>query len=329
VLVFEKVVRHSIGWFDHPDHSTGDVTAKLEEDAEAVSKVTGWSLGRNIQVLSSLVSGLIISLSYSWQIGLIAMACIPFIMLAALLQARFSKHTVVEQDGLSPATILETGLRNIALLQAYNLQQDVGDKYSEAIKPHVKSKVNQGIIAGLVFGFTQFAIFATFAVLFYGGVQLLLDLKVTFTDFFTSLLAVMFSAFGVGQVNADFGAKHKGLAAAARIFKIVDEPLDDDDPLSKNGAQPATLKGNVTFQSCGFHYPTRPEHPIYYPGDDKDGFNLTIPSKQSIGFVGRYVHKLIDLLLFCSKTKSVNHVQSFNSQQLCTILTECISHAQP
>jgi hypothetical protein len=45
--------------------------------------------------------------------------------------------------------------------------------------------------------------------------------KVSFQDFFIALLAVMFAAFGVGQGNSDFGARQRGLVAAARIFSLV------------------------------------------------------------------------------------------------------------
>jgi ATP-binding cassette subfamily B (MDR/TAP) protein 1 len=287
VLVFDKIVRHGMGWFDFPEHSTGELTSRLEEDAEAVSKVTGWSLGQQIQVIASLVVGITISLTFSWRIGLIALACVPVIMCAAFVQAICTQHKVIEQDGLSSATILERGLREISLVQAYNIQKDVCDQYCEALKPDAESKVKQGTQAGLVFGFSQFAIFGTFGALFYAGVQFMLQQKLTFTDFFTSLLAIMFSAIAIGQVSADFASNHKGLAAAARIFAIVDEPLDDDDPISKDGSKPDSFHGTVSFKSLGFSYPTRPGNPIYYPSEDRDGFNLSIQSKESVAFVGR------------------------------------------
>ena len=163
VLCFDKIMRHSIGWFDFPEHSTGELTERLEADAEAVNKVTGWNLGQQIQVFSSLACGIIISLSFSWQIGLIAIGCVPLIMGAALVQAKCTKRRVIEQDGVSSATILERGLGNIALVQAYDLQEDVSDQYSKSLAPVAKDKVRQGVISGAVFGFSQFAIFCTFA----------------------------------------------------------------------------------------------------------------------------------------------------------------------
>ena len=75
MLVFEKIMRHSMGWFDFPEHSTGELTTRLEEDSEAVSNVTGWQQGQRVQVLSSLIIGMLVALIYSWQIGLIAIFC--------------------------------------------------------------------------------------------------------------------------------------------------------------------------------------------------------------------------------------------------------------
>ena len=91
----------------------------------------------------------------------------------------------------------------------------------------------------------------------------------------------------MGQANADFSSRQRGLVAAARIFQVLDEPLDTDDPFSKEGTCPSSLEGSVNFESVGFSYPTRPEAQVFYPSTDRDGFNLTIPAKQSVAFTGR------------------------------------------
>ena len=286
-LVFEKIMRHGMGWFDFPEHSTGELTIRLEEDADAVSKVTGWSLGQQIQVYVSLIVGLIICLIFSWQIGLVALACVPVIMFAGVIQAMCTKFTVVHQEGIPPATILEQGLRQMALVQAYGVQTDVCDQYCDALVPDAKGKLRKGRVAGLVFGVSQFAIFGTFGLIFYVGIELMINQKVTFTDFFASLLAVMFSAIAIGQTTVDFTSNHKGLAAAARMFKIVDEPSDDDDPTLTTGDKPDSVVGHVAFKSVGFAYPTRKEHPVYYASEDRDGFTVDIGAKKSIAFVGR------------------------------------------
>ena len=201
VLAFGSIVRRDMGWFDFPEHSTGELTTRLATDAELVSNVVGWQLGFKVRMISSLVTGIIIALVFSWQVGLVALLCVPFIMGAGIVQGLcLSKRYVEEDEGLPPATILEQGLRGIDAVQAYNLQTQVADSYDEALKPESRGKTKQGIYAGLAFGFSQFAVFVSFAILFWVGSKLLVEVKVDFVGFFTSILSVMFGALGMAQV---------------------------------------------------------------------------------------------------------------------------------
>jgi len=202
VMAFTSIVRRNMGWFDFPEHSTGELTTRLAADAEEVANVTGWQLGYTVRMFSSLLTGIIIALSFSWQVGLTAVVCVPFILGASVVQALCLARSLASPDeGLSPATILEQGLRGISAVQAYNLQTAVGEDYSKALKPESAGKVKQGFIAGIAFGFSQFAIFFSFAIFFYVGSQLLVNGKVNFVEFFTSILAVMFGAIGMSQVR--------------------------------------------------------------------------------------------------------------------------------
>jgi ATP-binding cassette subfamily B (MDR/TAP) protein 1 len=258
VLVFQKIMQHNMGWFDFPEHSTGELTTHLEEDCEAVSNVTGWQQGQRVQVLSTLTSGMVVALVYSWQIGLIAICCIPFILGASILQAKCAsrqpKHRR-EINSVSAATLLERAFHDIVVLQAYGLQDDASMKYSKSLEPDSEFKKKQGFYNGLAFGISQFAVFSTFAIIFSVGIQLMINLQIGFIDFFVALLAVMFSALGAGQTGADFSSRQAGLEAGARLFEIVDGSADEDDPLSMKGSKPSSLIGKVEFKACHFAYP--------------------------------------------------------------------------
>jgi len=179
---------------------------------------------------------------------------------------------------------MEQGLRGIASVQAYGLESKVGRDYDFALEPESKGKVKQGMVAGAVFGFTQFSVFVSFALVFYVGSQLLVKAKIDFVSFFTSVLAVMFGALGASTVAADFNSRQRGLAAAARIYTTFDGPTDGSH---EDQGDVVPIEGDITFQSVKFSYPSRPDSSIFYASDTMDGVSLHVAPGESIGLVGR------------------------------------------
>jgi ABC-type multidrug transport system fused ATPase/permease subunit len=224
-LSFGSMLKHSMGWFDLPEHSTGDLTNILGAEVESVEALVGLPLGFRVRVLTSVITGVAIALAYALQIGLVAIACVPFIMMAGMVQVCCSRKKMAEaSNGPSPPTIMEQALRGIASVQAYNLEIKVGDEYEKALEPESSGKVKSGMIAGAVFGFSQMAgewqmtlsfptrsdltlmfgslrylVFVSFAIVFAVGSKLMVDAKIGFEPFFTSVLAVMFGALGASQ----------------------------------------------------------------------------------------------------------------------------------
>ncbi len=280
---FRCMLNRSLGWFDN--HTVGELTTILGADVEAAEGLVGLPLGFRVRVLTSLVTGVCVALAYSWRIGLVALACVPFIGVAGVLQVCFAKKTSEYESGLSPATILEQGLRGITSVQAYNLEPKVGDDYDTALVPESKGKVREGLITGAVFGFSQMAVFVSFAIVFFVGSLLLVNGDIAFVNFFTAVLSVMFGALGASQVSADFNSRQRGLIAAARIFSTFDGPTDGNEHETREGS--ATIKGEIKFSSVEFAYPTRPDFPIFYKSATKDGVNFDLGEKKSIGLVGR------------------------------------------
>eukprot|EP00529_Nitzschia_sp_RCC80_P006757 CAMPEP_0113456924 /NCGR_PEP_ID=MMETSP0014_2-20120614/9140_1 /TAXON_ID=2857 /ORGANISM="Nitzschia sp." /LENGTH=1428 /DNA_ID=CAMNT_0000348397 /DNA_START=343 /DNA_END=4629 /DNA_ORIENTATION=- /assembly_acc=CAM_ASM_000159 len=289
---FSSMLKRSMGWFDVPEHSTGDLTTLLGADAESTMALTGLQLGYRVRVMSSIITGVTIALIFAWRIGLIAVACMPFIFGASGLQAVvMRKKFAASTGGLTPPTILEQGLRGITSVQAYNLEPKVSGDYNAALEPETEGKVMKGVFSGLVYGFTQGTVFMAFGVIFYAGAQLLVAVKINFLEFFTALLSVMFGAIGASQVSADFSSIQAGRAAAARIRAVFDGP--EDEPYAKGALSDTTsvtdLDGSIGFDHCEFSYPARPDNYIFYKSktNNHDGLNVTVNAKESIAFVGK------------------------------------------
>ena len=64
-------------------------------------------------------------------------------------------------------------------------------------------------------------------------------------------------AQGIGHINGDVNAQSEGQQAAARVFALS-EAAFPIDPLSKEGAKPASVIGAISFEGVKFCYPSRP-----------------------------------------------------------------------
>jgi ABC-type multidrug transport system fused ATPase/permease subunit len=107
-------------------------------------------------VIATLVAGITIALVFAWQVGLAALLCVPLILGAAIIQKMcMSRRFTKDNGGLSPPTLLEQGLRGIASVQAYGLEDKMCNDYTVALVPESKGKIQMGAVAGFVFGFSQ------------------------------------------------------------------------------------------------------------------------------------------------------------------------------
>jgi ATP-binding cassette, subfamily B (MDR/TAP), member 1 len=71
------MMRRNIGWFDMPKNNLGSLTTRLELETQQIHKLTGDMLGRQAEAFFTLVVGVLLSLSASWQIGLVTLATFP------------------------------------------------------------------------------------------------------------------------------------------------------------------------------------------------------------------------------------------------------------
>jgi ATP-binding cassette subfamily B (MDR/TAP) protein 1 len=90
-MCFEKVVHMEVSWFDEPEHSSGEIGARLSADAAIVRALVGDSLSQLVQNIATAVAGLVIAFSASWQLALVILVLLPLIGLNGFVQIKFMK----------------------------------------------------------------------------------------------------------------------------------------------------------------------------------------------------------------------------------------------
>ncbi|GMP73995.1 hypothetical protein CsSME_00031536 [Camellia sinensis var. sinensis] len=280
-LTFEKTVHQEISWFDNPKNSSGAVGARLSTDASTVRSLVGDSLAQIVQNITTIIAGLVISFTANWMLALIILSVLPLVGLQGFFQFKFLKGfsedaKVMYEDASQVANDAVGSIRTVA---SFCAEKKVIEMYKNKCEAPMKHGVRIGLVSGIGFGSSLFALYCTYAFCFYIGAVLVQHGKATFGEVFKVFFALTISAMGISQTTALAPDTNKAKDSAASIFEIIDSKPKIDSS-SNEGTTLATINGDIEFKHVSFKYPTRPDVQIF-----RD-LCLNIPSGKTVALVG-------------------------------------------
>ena len=118
------------------------------------------------QNIVTAVAGLTIAFSNDWRLSLVVLACAPVIAVAGKLQMQvFTGQSAGVAKSLEKAGhVVEESVHGIRTVAAFNLSQEMGDRYRTRLVEPQEQGIKSGHTSGIGFGFSQFVMFATYAV---------------------------------------------------------------------------------------------------------------------------------------------------------------------
>jgi ATP-binding cassette subfamily B (MDR/TAP) protein 1 len=191
---------------------------------------------------------------------------------------------------------------NFKTVQSFGHEDKIAAKYNELLRPVYETALMGNVKTGFAFGMSQFFMFSSIALMFWGGGYFLSTVEgLNAGDVFSALFAIMFGATAMGEAAAYGPDIGKATAAADKIFKIIDFPSTIDAEatsrdVTKLKVNRETFQGKVEFRDVWFRYPSRKEDFVLR------GLNLCINPKESVALVGESG---------CGKSTFVNLVMRF------------------
>lgn len=98
VDVFQKLLRMHIGFFDDPAHSAGALAGRLAADATQVNTLITNAANLVMVGVGGLLTGIIMAFVGSWQLALVGVGLLPFLLIGGKVQADVNKRMSSLQD---------------------------------------------------------------------------------------------------------------------------------------------------------------------------------------------------------------------------------------
>ncbi len=250
--IIQKISRLPISYFDR--HQIGDVLSRMSNDIGAVANTLASVLSQIIYSLTTLIGIVVMMMTISIPLSLIALVAIPLSLIAISFIAKRAQNyfrkgqatfgvlnSIIEEDYANQSLIKANSHeeQSIAEFTRHNEQLCTvtwkANFFSALAFPITSLFTNLGYVAICVVG-GRMAIDGTLLI---GSVQAFLQYVSQFNRPITE----------VSQIASNI---QQTLAAAERIFDFLEEP--EESPDSMPALEISNVKGDVAFHHVNFSY---------------------------------------------------------------------------
>jgi ATP-binding cassette subfamily B (MDR/TAP) protein 1 len=257
-LCLRAILRQDIEYFDRDENNSGTIVAKLSDGPQKVYGLAGATLAAIVQAIATLTIGLIIGLIYMWKLGLVGLACVPFLMSTGYIRLRIvvlkdQKNKKAHEESAQIACEAAGAIRTVASLTR---EDDCLELYSESLDVPLRNSNRTAIWSTLLYSISQSFAFFAIALVFWYGSRLVSYREFTSKQFFTALMSTLFGAIQAGNVFAFMPDISSAREGASDMIRLLDAQPEVDAE-STEGEIPQDVKGQIRLQDLHFRYPTR------------------------------------------------------------------------
>ncbi len=274
--LYTRLVAQEIGFFD--THRTGELTNRLAADCTVVQNAATVNISMLLRFGVTSLGALVILAVTSWRLTLVMLALVPVAALGAVIFGRLvRKLSRQAQDALARATeVAEETLSGIRTVRAFSREAAESARYGARVEDAFQIAKARARFAAAFGGVAQFAgLGAISGVLWYGG-RMLTEGSLTVGELTQFLLYTFTIAIGIGTLASLYQDFMRAIGASERVFELI-ERTEGQAP---GGQTLPRVRGEVVFEGVGFHYPSRPDHPVLA------GVDLTLEPGEVVALVG-------------------------------------------
>lgn len=274
--LFAHIQRQGLAFFDR--NKAGVLVSRMTADMESMSELVQWGLLQFVSAAILLVFALIVLLIMSWELTLLGLLVMPFIIVATRRFQRDSNEAyleVRERVGENLSAIQEN-ITGVRVIQASVREGEQRRRFAVINRQLYDAHLHSVKVSTWYFGAVEFfGVLATAIVIGAGG--WLASSGQVSTGTVVGVVLLLSSLFEpVQQLSQLYNTLQASTASLAKMFQILDTTPDVDE---HHGAVDLPESGELAVDGVGFTYP-RTTTPVLADVD------LTIASGERIALVG-------------------------------------------
>ncbi len=274
--LFAHIQRQGLAFFDR--NKAGVLVSRMTADMESMSELVQWGLLQFVSAAILLVFALIVLLIMSWELTLLGLLVMPFIIVATRRFQRDSNEAyleVRERVGENLSAIQEN-ITGVRVIQASVREGEQRRRFALINRQLYDAHLHSVKVSTWYFGAVEFfGVLATAIVIGAGG--WLASSGQVSTGTVVGVVLLLSSLFEpVQQLSQLYNTLQASTASLAKMFQILDTAPDVDE---HHGAVDLPESGELAVDGVGFTYP-RTSTPVLADVD------LTIASGERIALVG-------------------------------------------
>ena len=276
--ISQKIDRLPLAYFEK--RTVGEVLSRITNDVDTLGQSLNQSITQLITSVTTMIGVLIMMLSISPRMTLIALLILPVSLALVLLVVRFSqKYFKAQQATLGVVNgQVEEVYSGHNVVKAFNREAVVLNDFNAANDKLYESAWKSQFLSGLMMPIMNFvgnlgyvavaivgSIFAANGTITIGDIQAFIQYVKNFTQ-------------PIQQLSQVSNMLQSMAAAAERVFEFLNEPEEDQTADPARRADPACIDGQVTFDHVKFGY--TPDKTIIHD------FSCTVKPGQKVAIVG-------------------------------------------
>jgi ATP-binding cassette subfamily B protein/subfamily B ATP-binding cassette protein MsbA len=275
--IYEHMQRLSLRFYE--DKQVGNLMSNVVNDTDLFEQLIAHAIPDVVVNLVTLIGVTVVLLSLNWQLTLLSLIPIPFVVLSLRVYAKYVRPAFRNRQKVlgDLNALLNDNLSGIREIKAFTREDEEAQRVHEGIENYRKSQLGALKLMATFQPFVEFtSSLGTLIVIYFGG-RLALQGSLPIADLVAFFLYLQSFYAPVQNLSGAWEAVQSSLAGADRIADLMAEP---HEPQTVRGAAPVMdrVRGDFVFQNVSFEYSEGVQV--------LENVSLEIPAKSVIALVG-------------------------------------------